>query len=133
MTLLEAIASTIVAYKNCKKTGSTEWEQKHFKRLTDLAKALPSGSGFDSGTTVDVDASSDRCIVLHTSFHHMDEHGFYDGWTEHLIRIISTFSGPDVRISGPDRNEIKDYITDTMLFALEQPTASALRIESRQP
>lgn len=87
--------------------------------LTKLATLLPSGSGIDSGTSiVSIDA---RCVILSTSFHHMNDSGFYDGWTHHKIKITPTLSdsrGFDLKITGRDRNDIKAYLYDVYFDAL---------------
>jgi hypothetical protein len=49
----------------------------------------------------------------------MHDSGMYDGWTEHTIVLTPSFLGHfDMRISGHNRNEIKDYIADTFRIAL---------------
>ena len=70
----------------------------------------PRGSGFDAGTTLDIDASNATKLVFITSFHHMDEHGGYDGWTEHKVVVTPAFYDFDTRVTGRDRNRIKEYI-----------------------
>ena len=75
---------------------------------------LPSGSGFDAGTTVDLDKSTQNKIVLNTSFHHMDANGGYDGWTEHVVTIRPDFvHGVDVRVSGRNKHDVKSFISET--------------------
>lgn len=82
----------------------------------------PSGSGFDSGTKLVEEECSSKALVFTTSFHHMDEHGSYDGWTEHKV-----FARPDfifgilVTVSGPNKNDIKAYITDRFHYWLNEP------------
>lgn len=80
------------------------------------ANYLPRGSGIDLGTTVV--GLHKGAVVFSTSFHHMNEVGFYDGWTEHKITVTPTFDGMDIRISGKDRNGIKDYLHDVFYHAL---------------
>lgn len=70
----------------------------------------PRGSGLDSGTFLDVHLSTTKKLILVTSFHHMDEHGGYDGWTEHKVVVTPEFQGFSLRITGRDRNGIKDYL-----------------------
>lgn len=89
------------------------------KRLdTDLAfeyvekNFLPSGSGFDAGTTIDRSRTTETRIVFQTEYHHMNEHGFYTRWTVHLVVVTPTFRGVDVQVRGRDHNDIKDYIGD---------------------
>lgn len=89
-------------------------------RLDSLVDLLPSGSGIDSGSKI-LDNSKPLDIRIQADFHHMDEHGFYSGWTEHVIRVTPSFDGIDVRVSGRDRNQIKDYLADTYHYALTRP------------
>lgn len=78
---------------------------------------MPSGSGFDNGTTIDLDASREDRLVFNTAFHHMNEGGFYDGWTEHTVTVKPSFWGTSIKVGGRDRNLIKDYIGDTFHHA----------------
>lgn len=43
---------------------------------------LPRGSGFDVGTTIDENQSKPDRLVLTFEYHHMNEHGFYCGWSQ---------------------------------------------------
>src|SRR5262245_22807771 len=117
--LYQQIASTVGAYHRCIASNNQEWTDKHLAALHEFEKELPSGSGIDSGTKIDVDVSGDEKIVLLTAYHHMDENGMYDGWTEHKITVTPSFSGFHLAISGRDRNGIKDYLHDTYSFALD--------------
>jgi hypothetical protein len=127
--LYSEIAALIAARQNCSKdleyhrgqnTATAEWFDKHESRILELVKEhMPSGSGFDNGTTIDLDKSHSDKLVFHTSYHHMHDSGMYDGWTEHTIVLTPSFLGHfDMRISGHNRNEIKDYIADTFRIAL---------------
>jgi len=81
-----------------------------FKRITDL---LPSGSGLDSGSTVDLEKSSPSRIVFKTAFHHMDGNGYYAGWTEHTVVVVPDFIiNFNLTVTGRNRNDIKEYIAD---------------------
>lgn len=91
-------------------------QESIFKDLTDL---LPRGSGFDAGTQL-VEARPDKIVML-TSYHHMDDAGGYDGWTEHKITVKpSLLYDIDIRITGKDRNDIKDYIAEVFYSVLSQ-------------
>lgn len=120
--LFQALASTLEAIQNCEKSGNTEWHQRHMTRIGRLAKDnLPSGSGFDAGSGIDVDASKPNRLVLYTSFHHMNDDGYYDGWTEHTVIVTPSLAfGFDLRVTGRDRRDIKDYIAETFQYNLEQ-------------
>ena len=112
--LFQKIATRIEARNACRITGNTEWFAKHTEELERIAREeLPSGSGIDNGTTIDLEASTADKIVLHTGFHHMGEHGMYDGWSEHRIVVRASLTGLiDLTIGGRDRNQIKDYLHD---------------------
>ena len=136
-SLIEAIASTIQARANCICSQNVEWQERHETTLEDLAsERLPSGSGFDSGTTIDLDRSRPGRIVLSTSYHHMIE-GSYDGWTEHDVIVTPSFIGGfDVRITGRNRSDIKEYIGDVFYEALgedlPQATGDLLEFAERE-
>ena len=134
-TLADHISSTLQAIANCEQSGNTEWRDTWRAVLRQLARDyLPRGSGFDSGSTINEDRSRPDCLVLGTEFHHMDENGCYDGWTQHTIRVRPTF-GPDfsLAIGGRDRNGIKDYIAETFELALsaKMPDAEWCAIVAR--
>jgi hypothetical protein len=106
------VAQTFNAYNNCIKSGNKEWENRHANNLEDLVeKYLPRGSGFDNGTKFNWDESKDNKLVFDTAFHHMNEGGYYDGWTEHKIIITPDLVNDfNVKITGKNRNNIKEYI-----------------------
>ena len=119
-TLAEHIASTAEAIRTCERSGNTEWQETWGAVLRSLARDyLPRGSGIDCGTTIREDLTGAARLVMETEFHHMDEFGCYDGWTQHRITARPTF-GPDVSItvSGRDRNGIKDYLAEVFQSAL---------------
>lgn len=112
MTVAQEISTKLLAIDNCRKSGNTEWEGKHLERLQQLIRdTAPSGSGFDNGTELRLEASDPQKLVFATSFHHMDEHGSYCGWTDHEVIVKPClWSGFSLRITGRNRNEIKEYI-----------------------
>jgi hypothetical protein len=85
-----------------------------------LSELLPHGSGIDGENKVDLEKSHAEKLVIHTEYHHMKESGFYDGWTEHTVTVTPSFSGINLRISGQNRNDIKDYLSETFDYALIQ-------------
>lgn len=121
--LVTVLASLIFARENCQKSGNTEWFAKHTERLEYLAdNYLPSGSGVDNGARLDLDASKPEKIVLSLSFHHMDEGGSYDGWTDHVVTVRPSFVfGYHIGISGRDRNNIKEYLSELLREYLDSP------------
>lgn len=124
-TVVQRAASLILAIQNCQKpgfNGHPDYPAKHVEALEELARDyLPSGSGFDSGCTFDIDASRADCLVIHTSFHHMDENGYYCGWSDHVIRVRAHLAfGSTVSVSGRNVRDIKDYIADTFDSAMSE-------------
>lgn len=116
------IAARIEARLNCINANprNTEWESKHEQQVLEWVKEFfPSGSGFDCGTKIDLDASSADKLVFNTSFHHMNDCGMYDGWTEHTVTVKPSLAhGFSVTITGRDRNGIKEYMHDCFYTAL---------------
>lgn len=80
-------------------------------RIKEIMEGAPRGSGFDAGTELN-DKSTTKKLIFNTSYHHMDEAGFYDGWTDHKVIITPSFDGMDIKVTGKDYNYIKDYIGD---------------------
>jgi hypothetical protein len=101
-----------------------EWARDiHESRIAQIMGELPSGSGFDNGTTL-ADESTPSRLIFQTAFHHMDESGMYDGWTEHRVTVTpSLVWGIELRIGGRNRRDIKDYIADMFRDVLEREAA----------
>ncbi len=125
--LYQILASTLQAYDNCTKNGATqsqkaEWTARHRDAIYDLVEQfMPRGSGIDSGTKIAWDESTPNKLVFTTAFHHMDENGYYDGWTEHKVIVTPSLSmGYDLKITGRDRNDIKDYLAEVYTAALDE-------------
>ena len=120
-TLYKLLASAIYARKRCQETKNTEWFEKHSETIEQLVDMLPSGSGWDSGTKIDLDASHADKLVLYGEFHHMNDSGFYDGWTAHVVTVTpSLLNDFNIRISGRDRNDIKEYLHEMFDACLRQ-------------
>ena len=124
--LVERFASLLLAVENCRKAGNSEWEKRHTETLDRLAvRFLPSGSGFDAGSSLMFSESTPERLVFATSFHHMTEHGMYDGWTTHKVVVTPSLAfGFKLRVTGRDRNDIKDYIAEAFQDALSRETST---------
>lgn len=115
------LARLIQARINCIESENVEWIDKHDESIDKIMETAPSGSGFDNGTKLSFQKSTGKKLVFYTSFHHMDENGFYDGWTEHEITVRPCLQfGFDLRIGGQNRNDIKDYISETFVCWLHE-------------
>lgn len=115
MKVYQKLAQTLQAQKNCAALpgGNHPWLAKHEETIQALMDLAPSGSGFDNGTSLDEEKSTSEKFVFHTSYHHMNDNGMYVTWTEHTVTITPSFSGFDLKVSGRDRNQIKEYIAET--------------------
>jgi len=116
------LARTVRAYENCAAKENVEWRHKHAERLGTLVREhMPSGSGIDNGTSLNLDKSTGEKLVFETSFHHMDEHGGYNGWTDHTVTVTASLMfGVNIRISGRNRNDIKDLLHEEFQLSLMQ-------------
>lgn len=159
-TLFSAIAQTRTALHNCEArlernpsdTQAEEWANRHRARLSFLYSALPSGAGFDNGTKIDDGACEDRKLVFRVDFHHMSDHGFYCGWTEHVVTVEPDWEGVQITVSTvdpyeeqrccmPDRtpavmpedsswtqSELEDYIAETFANLTPDNDPSVARV-----
>ena len=108
-----AFSQTFQAYQECLKRGNAEWELKHKDTLKGMIDSLPSGSGIDSSTQFDWDKSTPDKLVFYADYHHMNEGGYYDGWTCHTVTVRPSLAfGIALSISGKNRNDIKGYLHD---------------------
>lgn len=120
-TLANRFAIALDAMRNCEKHRNEKWLAIWSDRLDSMDSLLPSGGGFDAGSKLDRDKSTKERLVFTTSFHHMNEGGFYDGWTEHKVTVsASLIGGLNVAISGRNRNDIKEMIHQSFDYQLRQ-------------
>ena len=140
--LYEELATAVQAYLNCKDKmaqyqnevdgplprpsaqgyyeNAQVWSGRWAERIQYLCEHfMPSGSGIDNGTVLDLAHSHGDRLVFVAPFHHMNDTGMYDGWTDHVITVIPALQGQfHLRISGRDRNQIKEYLHETYDWAL---------------
>lgn len=111
---IEIISMSFDAYQNCVKSNNEKWREKHLTTIKAVCdEVMPHGSGLDGEHIVlDIEHStSSKFVFINLDFHHMNENGYYDGWTEHSAIVKPTFVGFSVAITGRNRNNIKDNIT----------------------
>lgn len=113
MKVYQKIAKLLEARRNCGASANHEWFDIHTGKIEEIVKTLfPSGSGFDEGTKIEFNKTRKDRVVFVTGFHHMVE-GTYDGWTHHSIVITPSLAhGFDIRVTGNNRRDIKDYIAE---------------------
>lgn len=117
------LASSIDAFNRCVKIANEYGKELHESNIEVIMKGAPSGSGIDLGTQFNWEKSTKDLLVFKVSFHHMDEHGGYCGWTEHDIRVKPSLAfGIEIKITGRDFNQIKDYLHDVYHIWLKEET-----------
>jgi len=112
MKVYEALAQAVGGRRNEKWTCTME------KKVYTIMQGAPSGSGIDLGTQFIPEKSGREKLVFSVDYHHMNENGFYDGWTEHLVIVTHDLRGLNIRITGKNRNDIKDYLGDVYYYWL---------------
>lgn len=119
MRLYQEIARALQACQNCVESDNTGWIEHYLEILEKYNDLLPSGAGFDCGCKLVVSASRPDRLVISADYHHMDDGGYYDGWSEHTVVVTPSLAfGFNLRVTGRDRNEIKDYIAETFDYVL---------------
>jgi len=57
--------------------------------------------------------------MFRADFHHMDENGYYDGWSEHVVTVKPSLCFDIlITVSGRNVRDIKEYILDTFDYLL---------------
>lgn len=123
MKVYQKMARLVVARGNCIKTNNNEWLKKHEATLEKLVDDLPHGSGIDGKTEFDFEASNENKLVIKSSYHHMNDGGYYDGWTEFKVIVTPDLAfGFGLKVQGafPRKYaDTRDYLIETFNYALE--------------
>ena len=122
--LYRHIASIFNALQNCRKSGN-EFAKTHESNLSGLIyDFMPHGSGIDHGVTFEESESNSEKLVFSFGYHHMDKNGYYNGWTDHKLIVKASLQFEiDLKITGRDRNQIKEYLYETFSHALNDEIA----------
>ena len=121
MQLYQRLSGALRAMHNCQESKNIEWEAKHHDTIIALQEHIPHGSGLDNSTELDLENSTPEKLVFAADFHHMNGDGYYIGWTDHTVVVKASLQfGIDVKVTGRDRNQIKEYIGEIFQTALTQ-------------
>ena len=102
---------------------AANWSPEHRKtvladcdaKIKALMDEAPHGSGFDGGIHLLEDDSTPNRLVFSCDFHHMNDSGYYDGWSDHTAIVTPDLAfGYSLRITGRNRNDIKEYIAEAL-------------------
>lgn len=125
MKLYQKLSHVLAAYHNAIAANNTEWIANHSETIDRLQTLMPSGSGFDAGTTLDINRSSAEKLIFDSAYHHMDANGYYDGWSDLTITVKPSLQFEvNIKITGlrrKNRHDI-DYMMDTFYEALNTET-----------
>lgn len=95
----------------------SQWARNCIRHLEE--NYLPNGSGFDNGCEILTEYSPNK-FLLSCDFHHLNDNGFYTGWSRHKAIVKPDLMyGFNARITGRNVNDIKDYIADVIYSALD--------------
>lgn len=117
------ISTTMQARLNCLRSGNSVWLQRHEDFIDRIVRDwLPHGSGIDSGNRIDLDSKHNRYpgryFRIDSSFHLMNDNGFYVGWKDYSVVVRPNFGGIDLDIVGRVPEYLKEYLADTYYWAL---------------
>jgi hypothetical protein len=102
------------------KKGHANWAESAKLEIEKVMREMPSGSGIDCGTKLYPGSTGEK-IVLLVEYHHMNENGYYDGRTYHNIIVKPSLQfGFSLRVTGRDKNQIKDYLAEVYDSALRE-------------
>jgi len=120
--IYETLARKIQARANCHTSGNAEWFERHTEDIRAIVREkFPSGSGFDNGTSIDLDASTAEKLVFTGSFHHMDDVGSYSHWTDHRVTVRPSLAfGCVVSVTGAGGRDHKNYVSEVFHNALDE-------------
>jgi len=121
MKLYREIASTLEALRFCQQAGDRkEWEERHSSRLREMQEMLPSGSGIDSGCKIDFGSPKGKIVIV-SSYHKMDENGYYCGWFPLTATVSPSLTQDfELTIRGKGLKDDLEYLYETFDFALHQ-------------
>ena len=118
------LARRFAAYQNCIKENNNQWKENHEKIIFKIMQDyLPSGSGLDVGTDFDFDNSKQDKLILVSSYHVMNESGYYMHWIDFEIIIKpSLIFDFELTIKGSfgKYQDIKEYLQDIYSESLRQ-------------
>ena len=98
--LYRCLAAIVAARLTCIKRENAGWVETHTNRINTLVdEYLPNGSGFDDGTTIDLNRSTGNKLVFGASFHHMNDAGVREGGNKNQYRGSTLFYHTDTLLN----------------------------------
>ncbi len=100
-----------------KNPDGNNWGDKHGREIEKIIKDFfPHGSGIDNGCFFDFEKSNGERLVLNSSFHCMDNNGYYAGWIDFSVIVTPSLEmGFYLRIKGNFgryNQDLKNYLQE---------------------
>lgn len=87
----------------CLPLSDTDEERcaKQIEIIEELTSRFDTGSGFDGKAELILDESHKNKLVFIIPYHHMDEAGYYDGWSKLKVVVTPDLAfGTSIKITG---------------------------------
>lgn len=117
LVIYRELANRIQARLNCINKGDQEWVRQHEECIKSLKDFLPSGSA------IDLRNSNGEKIIIDSTFHAMDDGGYYGRWIDFSVTITpSLIHGISLKISGRfgKHQDIREYLFDVFDNSLRE-------------
>jgi hypothetical protein len=107
--LYQVLAQYIGTYQRHQAKDDHEGQARWARLAHALFKQYNLFGSFDAKLLLE-DCTENK-IVFEIDFHHMNDNGYWDGWTSHIVRVWPDLScGFRLTISGVNKHDIKDYL-----------------------
>ena len=129
--LYQHLARELARYERCSQGNPTIAAHIPPRIIALVFEHMPSGAGIDNGTEFSFGLSKPNRLVFTFGYHHMNSMGSYAGWTEHMAVVTPSLEwGYDLRITGKDRNGIKDHLYEIFRAAVNTPVDDGTNMRS---
>lgn len=123
-TVIQALSALVGARRRCYESGNLDAAYGHEVDIRDIeTNHLPHGSGFDWGTSVDLEQSTEESVVLHMPYERIDENGYYCERCDYSVIVKPAFVGITIEVFGAPGedtcNADTDYIGQVLQDVLE--------------
>jgi hypothetical protein len=121
----EVLARIVEARLRSIDLNQHEWVAKHEQELRKIVhKYLPSGGGYDTGCEIDLDRSRENLLVIKTSFHFMNDVGYYTHWQNYILECTpSLIHGFVMKVKFANHKPVNEsdleFIGDNLYDALK--------------
>lgn len=105
-------------YQKIARVVSLENTALKAKELASLNELLPKGNGIEAGCAILLKSTRNK-IVIDTAYNHPNGSYVATRWTNHQVVVTPAFEGEiNIRITGKNENDIKDFLFDVFREAL---------------